>query len=136
MKMVADLYLTTSHFSCSILNRKKASTVIHGVGKNRQCLKKNARDLITLLLDTEPDFSIDECHITPPSLRKAPNHRCIKGRCASFFPLQRCGSVCGVIVSIFSVIISKNPGLFISLCKANSANSNHQLALFKGCIGL
>ena len=32
-------------------------------------------DLITLLLDNEPDFSINECHITPPSLRKVPNHR-------------------------------------------------------------
>ena len=94
-------------------------------------LEKYSRDLITLLLDTEPDFSSNECHITPPSLRKAPNHRCIKGRCASFFPLQRCGNVWGVIVSIFSVIISKNPGLFISLCKAKGANSNHQLAYLK-----
>ena len=36
-----------------------------------------------------------------------------------------------MIVSIFSVIISKNPGLFISLCKAKGANSNHQLAYLK-----
>ena len=50
--------------------------------------EKNARDLITLLLDTEPDFLINECHITSPSLGKVPSHRCIKGRCASFFPLQ------------------------------------------------
>ena len=46
-----------------------------------------------------------------------------------FPPLQRCGNVCGVIVSISSVIISVNPGLFISLCKAK--NSNHQLAYLK-----
>ena len=93
-------------------------------------LEKNARDLITLLLDIEPDFSINECHITP-LLRKAPNHRCIRGRCASFSPLQRCGNVCGLIASIFSVIISKNPGLLISLSKAKGANSNHQLAYLK-----
>ena len=37
----------------------------------------------------------------------------------------------GVIVSIFSVIISKNPGLFISLCKAKGTHSNHQLAYLK-----
>ena len=55
----------------------------------------------------------------------------IKGRCAFFFLLQRCGNVCGVIVSIFSVVISINPGLFISLCKAKDANSNHQLAYLK-----
>ena len=87
--------------------------------------------MITLLLDNELDFSINECHFPPPSLRKSPNHKCIKGRCASFFSLQRCGNACGVIVSIFSVIISKNPGLFISLCKAKGANSNHQLAYLK-----
>ena len=39
--------------------------------------------------------------------------------------------MCGVIVSIFSVIISVNPGLFICLCKAKSANSKHQLAYLK-----
>ena len=39
--------------------------------------------------------------------------------------------MCGVTVSIFSVIISVNPGLFISLCKATGANSNHQLAYLK-----
>ena len=39
--------------------------------------------------------------------------------------------MCGVIVSIFSIIISKNPGLFISLCKVKGANSNHQLADLK-----
>ena len=49
-------------------------------------LEKNACDLITLLLDAEPDFSINECHITPPSLRKAPNHRCIRGDIHPFFP--------------------------------------------------
>ena len=41
--------------------------------------EKNVCDLITLLLDTEPDVSIIECHVTLLPLTKTPNYRCIKG---------------------------------------------------------
>ena len=61
MKMVADLYLATTHFSCTILSQTKVSTVIRAVGmslKKPPETEKNASDLITLLLDIEPNFSL------------------------------------------------------------------------------
>ena len=52
----------------------------------------------------------------------------MKNRSASFSLLQPCGNVFDVMVSIFSDIISLSPGLFMPLCKAKPAYSNHQLA--------
>ena len=61
MKMVADLYLATTHFSSAILSQTKVSTVIRAVGmslKKPPGPEKNVRDLMTLLLDIEPNFSL------------------------------------------------------------------------------
>ena len=132
MKMVADLHLaTTTFFMYNIESNEDFYCDSCGWQKSPE-IKKIAHDLVTLLLDTEPDFLITEWHVTPTSLRKTPNHKCIKGRCASFSPLQRCGNVCSMVVLFLSVIISVNPGLFISLRKAKALNSNHQLVYLKG----
>ena len=86
---------------------------------------KNARDLIYLLLDIKPSFEINECHVTHSSNRRSPMHKCIKSRCVPFFPLQRCGNVCGVIVSNLAVSISTDANLFFSFCKNKSIYPTH-----------
>lgn len=64
-------------------------------------------------------------------IKKTPNHRCIKGICASLSCLQGCANVCGMIVLIFNIILSVNTVLLISLCKAKATNFNHQLVYWK-----
>ena len=65
MKMVADLYLATTHFLFFIEQNEGFYCDSYGWEKPPE-LEKNERDVIALLLDIEPDFSINECHITPP----------------------------------------------------------------------
>ena len=65
MKMVADLYLATTHFLFSIEQNEGFYCDSCGWEKPPE-LEKNERDLIALLPDIELDFSINECHITPP----------------------------------------------------------------------
>ena len=50
----------------------------------------------------------------------------IMSRCAPFFPLQQCGNVCGIIVSILAVSISIDANLFFSFCKNKSIFAAHQ----------
>ena len=112
MKMAQDLYRVTNHFLYTVIDASE-SFYCDSLGQEKSSdLEKNPRDLIYLPLDIKPSFIINECHVTHPSNRHSSTHKCIESRCVPFFPLQRCGNVCGVIVSILAISISIEAYLF------------------------
>ena len=125
MKMVQDLYRVTIHFLYTVIDPSE-SFYCDSLGWEKPSdLERNPRDLIYLLLNIKPSFIISECHVTHPSNRQSSTHKCIESRCVPFFPLQRCGNVCGVIVSILAVSISIEANLFFSFCKNKSIYPAH-----------
>ena len=62
--------------------------------------------------DDVANYTIVTCH--DPSFTASGAHCCGK-TCANFYPLQTCGSICGVVVMIMAAIACNNPAYFSHL---------------------
>lgn len=59
--------------------------------------------------DDVANYTIVSCH--DPSSTASGAH-CCSGTCANFYPLQTCGSICGVVVMVMAAIACHNPVYF------------------------
>ena len=60
-----------------------------------------------------PDFDVVYCH-EPSSLSEENVHRCCQ-QCVTYYPLQRCQTICGVVVIILASIACLDNNLFLFL---------------------
>ena len=88
-------------------------------------IKSYIEELILSMTNKAKQINIVECH----SNRNNSNlrHACIPSKCATYFPLQSCGSICGASASICGALAVFRYDLFEKLCKCTGKDTTSTL---------
>ena len=90
-------------------------------------------ELILLLRNKAALIGIIECHYNNTNIRslQVQKHKCTQGKCASYFPLQVCGNICGVSVVVCGCLGSYDYELFERFCTFQGLRQSTDLSSIK-----
>ena len=91
------------------------------------------QELILLLKNKAVLIDIIECHYNDTNIRslQVQKHKCTQGKCASYFPLQICGNICGASVVVCGCLGSYDYELFERFCTFQGLRQSADLSSIK-----
>ena len=91
------------------------------------------QELILLLRNEAVLIDIIECHYNDTNIRslQVQKHKCTQGKCASYFPLQICGNICGASVVVCGCLGSYDYELFERFCTFQGWRQSADLSSIK-----
>ena len=91
------------------------------------------KELILPLRNEAALIDIIECHYNDTNIRslQVQKHKCTQGKCASYFPLQICGNICGASVVVCGCLGSYDYELFERFCTFQGLRQSADLSSIK-----
>ena len=80
-------------------------------------------------VDDVSNYTFSMCHDPANVCPRSGSHRCAQS-CAKFYPLQTCGSICGVVVMAVSAIACQNVDFFYHISTAYGQDTKHFPSIF------
>ena len=127
----ADVYLGCdarrgNHFTLCYLD-KEANTVMYcdSLGwKYPSDLMAKVKTFYAAVYERELyGYTVVSCH--DYTLARGSSHFCDKSKCATFYPLQTCSTVCGVVAMILTAIACLAKPFFDYITKVHQLNARH-----------
>ena len=91
------------------------------------------QELILLLKNEAVLIDIIECHYNDTNIRslQVQKHKCTQGKCASYYPLQVCGNICGASVVVCGCLGAYDYELFEKFCTFQGLRQSADLSSIK-----